>query len=66
MKNLQNAVKGAVVAAGLAGVSAAHAVDITSVSTELAEGLTNVQTIGAAVLLIAVAVAVFKYVKKAL
>ena len=55
------------VAAGalVASAAPAFAVDITSATAELGEGLTNVTSIGGAVLAIAVAIAVFKYVRKA-
>lgn len=52
-------------AALAASTAPAFAVDIASANAELAEGLTNVTSIGGAVLLIAVAIAVFKYVRKA-
>lgn len=55
--------------AGVVGTSLlaspAFAVDIAAAQTELTEGLTNVVAIGGAVLVIAVTIAVFKYVKKA-
>lgn len=63
MKNVLKSVGAG--AALVAAAAPAMAVDLTSVSAELTEGLANVQTIGAAVLLIAVAIAVFKYVRKA-
>jgi acid phosphatase family membrane protein YuiD len=47
------------------GMASAHAVDVTAVSAALTEGQANVETIGAAVLIIAVAIAVFKWVRKA-
>lgn len=43
----------------------AHAVEITSATTALTEGQGNVVAIGGAVLVIAVTIAVFKYVRKA-
>lgn len=54
-------------AAAALGASAApaFAVDVTTATSELSEGLANVTSIGGAVLLIAVAIAVFKYVRKA-
>lgn len=55
---------GAVVGSSLLAAPA-FAVDITGAQSELAEGLTNVVAIGGAVLVIAVTIAVFKYVKKA-
>lgn len=53
----------AILAVALA--SSAQAVDITLATAELTEGQTNVVSIGGAVLVIAVTIAVFKYVKKA-
>jgi Inovirus Coat protein B len=57
-------------ALGLASLGAlaslpAHAVDIIAATTELNEGKTNVIAIGAIVLVVAVTIAVFKYVRKA-
>lgn len=49
----------------VASAAPAFAVDVTGATGELTEGLANVTSIGAAVLLIAVAIAVFKYVRKA-
>lgn len=49
----------------VASAAPAFALDITAATSELTEGLANVTSIGGAVLLIAVAIAVFKYVRKA-
>jgi hypothetical protein len=54
-----------VAGAGILATVPAFAVDIAAAQTELTEGLQNVVAIGGAVLIIAVTVAVFKYVKKA-
>lgn len=54
---------GAIAASALA--VPAFAVNTVDAQAALTEGLTNVTTIGGAVLVIAVTIAIFKYVKKA-
>ncbi|VTY36505.1 Bacteriophage coat protein B [Xylophilus ampelinus] len=70
VKRIANRKTAAAVAAGLAGAVAtlpAHAaIDVTAVVSEISDTLTPIGTIGAAVLLVVVGIAAFKWVRRAI
>lgn len=70
VKRIANRKTAAAVAAGMAGAVAtlpAHAaIDVTAVVTGINDTLTPIGTIGAAVLLVVVGIAAFKWVRRAI
>lgn len=65
MKNLKQALKYGSGLGVLALTNAAFAVDVTAITTEMADVATKVATVGAAVILVYLGIKAFKMIKQA-